>query len=373
MADFQSSKTAAEIEEVLTGAVLFNTNTKLSEAQKAQARANIGATANGEGIKIISHFDTLEELEAAVKAPNAGDAYSVGTALPYNLFIYDYLSSIWRDYGAIRSTDISARFAQNVTVAVDDWEEDTDVFADYTFKAQIPIGEVTGNDFPIVAFSPPDAIGGNFCPIAYCFDGYVEIWARTIPSGMITVPAITFIIQDDGASVSTKGITNAGGGFPEGGVTNAMLASNSVGTSKIMNGSVTRAKLAQDALYSPIASTLASTQTRAITAADVGKTLLFSWVTGEATMDTTFTLSLEDSYNIPAGAEIAIYYMHGKSCKIAFSGGVNIDMCGEGRKLNPTLAIPEKYGMIALKKILHKSGGSAQDYWLVTGNVEVVL
>lgn len=238
MADFQSSKTAQEIETVLTGAVLFNTYTKLSETQKAQARANIGATANGEGIKIISHFDTLEELEAAVKSPNAGDAYSVGSSLPYNLYIYDFLSTEWRDYGAIRSTDISARFAQNVDVGVSAWKEDTDVFTDFTYKAQIPLGEVTGNDFPIVAFSPTDAVSGNFCPIAYCFDGYVEIWARAIPGTAISIPAITFIVQSGGASGgSTKGITNASGGIATGGI----------GADQIANSSVTAAKLATDA------------------------------------------------------------------------------------------------------------------------------
>ena len=366
MADFQSSKTAAEIEEVLTGAVLFNTNTKLSEAQKAQARANIGATANGEGIKIISHFDTLEELEAAAKAPNAGDAYSVGTALPYNLFIYDYLSSVWRDYGAIRSTDISARFAQNVTVAVDDWEEDTDVFADYTFKAQIPIGEVTGNDFPIVAFSPPDAIGGNFCPIAYCFDGYVEIWARAIPSGMITVPAITFIIQDDGASVSTKGITNAGGGFPAGGVTNAMLASNSVGTSKIMNGSVTRAKLAQDALYSPMK--YLSTTACTFAVEDIGKTYMESSSVA-TTADVVYTVDDTFGQDAPNGAEIAIIWRRAASVKIAFTGNQGSMMLGDsGATKNRTYAITDQFGMVAMKKINYGS----TCWWLVTGNVEVV-
>lgn len=197
MADFQSSKTAQEIETVLTGAVLFNTNSNLSEAQKAQARANIGATSYGEGIKIISHFDTLAELEAAVLNPKPGDAYSVGASLPYNLYIYDSLLSEWRDYGAIRSTDISARFAQNVTVAVGDWEEDTGVFVDYTYKAAIPIGEVTSNDFPLIVFSPEDALSGNFCPIAYTFDGYVEIWAKAIPNTAISIPAITFIVMSE--------------------------------------------------------------------------------------------------------------------------------------------------------------------------------
>lgn len=241
MADFQSSKTAQEIEEVLTGAVLFNANTKLSEAQKAQARANIGASAHGEGIKIVSHFDTLEQLEATVKTPNVGDAYSVGQILPYNLYIYDYLYSVWRDYGAIRSADISARFAQNVTVAVEAWEEDEYVFVDYTYKAQIPLGEVTGNDFAIVAFSPADAVSGIFCPICYAFDGYVEIWAKEIPKVAVSIPAITFIRQDEGGEENNaKGITNASGGIATGGVNSEQIAKGAVTEEKIASGAVSK-------------------------------------------------------------------------------------------------------------------------------------
>lgn len=241
IADFQSSKTAQEIETVLTGAVLFNTGTNLTEAQKAQARENIGATSYGEGIKILSHFDTLAELETAITAPSPGDSYSVGESLPYNLYIFDLLLSEWKDYGPIRSTDLSARFAQDITVAAADWEKDETVFVDYLYKAKIPIGEVTGKDFPIVALAPSDATGGNFGPIAFSFDGYVEIWARTIPAGIITIPAITFIVQDDGAEGgSTKGITNASGGIPTGGIGTAQLADSSVTGEKIAGGAVSQ-------------------------------------------------------------------------------------------------------------------------------------
>lgn len=316
MADFQSSKTAQEIETVLTGAVLFNTNTKLTETQKAQARANIGATANGEGIKIISHFDTLAELEATVKTPNAGDAYSVGSSLPYNLYIYDYLYSVWRDYGAIRSEDITARFAQNMVVDVSAWEEDTDVFVDYTYKAAISLGEVSGNDFPIVAFAPSDAVGGNFCPVCYAFDGYVEIWAKTIPTTAISIPAITFIVQSGGANgTNTKGITNASGGVATGGITNEMLAPNSVGTSKMMNGSVTRAKLAQDALYSPMQYVSAD---RAIGLDDLGKKLICNAGNNalEVTVDSTAWLGM------PTGTEIVLIRWMKGDFKLTITGNL---------------------------------------------------
>lgn len=143
----------------------------------------------------------------------------------------------------------------------------------------------------------------------------------------------------------------------------------SIPTSAYQDASVTRAKLANDALYSPIASTVANLTPRAINKNDIGKTLLFSWVNGEGSIDTEFTLSLADSSTMPLGAEIAIFFMHGKSCTIKFTDGLKVDIMGEGRADNRTVRIPEKYGMAALKKMLTSNG---TDYWLVTGNVEVV-
>lgn len=120
---------------------------------------------------------------------------------------------------------------------------DLTVYADFTYKAAIPLAEVTGADFPIVAFSPADAIGGNYCPIAYSFDGYVEIWAKAIPSGAITIPAITFIVQEDTEATAgncTKGITNAGGGVPIAAVGTAQLADKAVTAEKIADKAVSQ-------------------------------------------------------------------------------------------------------------------------------------
>ena len=195
MADFQSSLRAEQLEKVLTGAVVFNAGTDLNESQKAQARENIGATAYGQGIRIKAHFDTLEDLLVTAEKPSAGDAYSVGNVLPYDLYIYDYLHARWINYGPIRATDISARFAQDVTVAVSAWQADDSVFQGFAFKASIPIADVSINDFPIVAFAPEDAVSGNFCPVAYTFDGVVQIFAREKPTSAISIPAITFIVQ----------------------------------------------------------------------------------------------------------------------------------------------------------------------------------
>ena len=193
MADFQSSLRAAQIESVLTGAVVFNKSIKLSDSQKAQARENIGATATGHGIRIIAHYDTLTGLNKYVKNPQPGDAYSVGTAIPYKLYIYDGLRKDWVNYGPIESIDISARYVKDVSVPVSAWEKDSSIFADYPYKASISIAGVSETDFPIVCFWPSYATGGNLCPVAYTFSGYVQIFAKNIPSAAITIPAITFI------------------------------------------------------------------------------------------------------------------------------------------------------------------------------------
>lgn len=274
MADFQSSKTAAEIEEVLTGALLYNVAQTLTEGEKAFVREKIGATAQGEGIKIVSHFDSLEELKAAVPNPNAGDAYSIGVVMPYNLYIYDFYHDSWVNHGPIRANDISARFAQNVVVAMAAWEKDEDVFPDYIYKAAIPLAEITGNDFPIVAFSPSDAGSGNFCPICFAFDGYIEIWAQFIPAD-ITVPAMTFILQEtEGTETgnSTKGITNAGGGGSGARVTTEQIADGAVTGEKISADAVSKSL----AVYLPASNWSSKTQTVAASGVTASNTVIVS-------------------------------------------------------------------------------------------------
>lgn len=43
----------------------------------------------GTGLKILGYYDTLSDLEAAVPDPEPGDAYGVGAAAPYNIYVYD--------------------------------------------------------------------------------------------------------------------------------------------------------------------------------------------------------------------------------------------------------------------------------------------
>ena len=139
----------------------------------------------------------------------------------------------------------------------------------------------------------------------------------------------------------------------------------SIPTSAYQNASVTRAKLSDDAKYSPLV---------AIT--DVNYSL-GSWTAGATVVsDVTFDgsainlwLGSTESAKFPAGVEIAICWLGGDTMTINFVDGVYAIVSGVGPLHNPKLQMSNKYEMIALKKLLSADSG---DGWLVTGNVEVV-
>ena len=232
---FPLSMEHQEVDDTLMGAVRFNSEQGLSEAQKAQARENIGAVPFGSSLKILGHFDTLAELQASAPQ-NVGDAYSVGTATPYNLYIFDGLRNEWKDYGQIRAADISARYVENQTIAVSAWTEDSTVLAGFNYKAQITISGATEDDFPIVVFDQSDAISGNFAALSFAFEGYIEILAKTKPTAAITIPVAT-IISNGG---NGRGITNATGGITAGSIGTASLADGVVTAPKIADGAVSQ-------------------------------------------------------------------------------------------------------------------------------------
>lgn len=141
----------------------------------------------------------------------------------------------------------------------------------------------------------------------------------------------------------------------------ASLSNGSVGTQELAGKSVTRAKLADDALYSPIG------WNTEITTANIGQTMRINWNAA-----TTFRLTQTNSSTIDPGAEIAFLRWGAADIDVLVvgSGGIRFALPGETEfKTNATLKIPETFGMIALKKIENSSSG---DTWLVTGNVEVV-
>lgn len=56
----------------------------------------------GSSFVILGYFDTLDALKAAVPNPKAGDVYGVGTAPPYNIYIWDSVHGKWVPNGNLQ-------------------------------------------------------------------------------------------------------------------------------------------------------------------------------------------------------------------------------------------------------------------------------
>lgn len=56
----------------------------------------------GKGLTISGYYATAQALAAAVTNPEAGDAYGVGTAEPYDIYIYDGVTSAWVNNGPLQ-------------------------------------------------------------------------------------------------------------------------------------------------------------------------------------------------------------------------------------------------------------------------------
>ena len=56
----------------------------------------------GSGFKVLGYYTTESALSAAVTNPAAGDAYGVGAADPYDIYIWDGVNSKWVNNGALQ-------------------------------------------------------------------------------------------------------------------------------------------------------------------------------------------------------------------------------------------------------------------------------
>lgn len=238
---FQSALFANEMDAAWLNNIRYDKEQDLSETQKAQARNNIGAVAFGSLLKILGHYDTIEALQSNGER-KTGNAYSVGTVVPYKLYVFDGLSESWVDYGYIRSQDISSRSIQNVTVPTSAWVQDTAVLAGYSYKAQIALADSTVECFPIVVLESEQAFGGNYAPVSFAVAGFVEIFVKEIPTKDINILSVTVIVNGGVG----KGITNASAG----------VSAGSIGTENLVDGSVTAPKIADGAVSQTFTATI---------------------------------------------------------------------------------------------------------------------
>ena len=69
-------------------------------AQLAALKGEKGET--GKGLTILGSFATEAELRKAIASPDAGDAYGVGAAQPYDIYIYDGKAQRWENHGPLQ-------------------------------------------------------------------------------------------------------------------------------------------------------------------------------------------------------------------------------------------------------------------------------
>ena len=98
-ADLKGEKgdTGRGAEHSWNGTVL--TVTSASGTSSADLKGDKGDT--GSGFKVLDYYDTLEALEAAIPSPEAGVAYGIGTAEPYDIYIYGETSG-WVNNGPLQ-------------------------------------------------------------------------------------------------------------------------------------------------------------------------------------------------------------------------------------------------------------------------------
>ena len=140
----------------------------------------------------------------------------------------------------------------------------------------------------------------------------------------------------------------------------------SIPTSAYQNASVSRAKLANDALYSPV---VTKTDSFSVLANEAGKT----YFVNASTKDVEVSVSSDVASGLSVGADFAVYWFYARSITLVLE---NVRVCLQGDTtiyggLNKQvrITINDIRSMVALKKMLQNSTNG--DIWAVIGNVEV--
>ena len=77
----------------------------------------------------------------------------------------------------------------NTNVAASAWAAD-ETYADYPYRAAIPLTGVTAASFAEVVLSPADAVSGAYAPVCQTYTGGIYLYANAAPGAAVTIPAI---------------------------------------------------------------------------------------------------------------------------------------------------------------------------------------
>lgn len=77
----------------------------------------------GKDFQILGYYNTIAALRAAINSPEPGDAYGIGTAAPYPIYIWDSVSQDWVNNGAIQGPAGRSGRSARVNTTTGYWEQ----------------------------------------------------------------------------------------------------------------------------------------------------------------------------------------------------------------------------------------------------------
>lgn len=155
----------------------------------------------GRGFKVLGYYATLEALEADVSAPEVGDAYGVGAAAPYDIYIWDGVTLSWANNGALQGAKGDDGAAATITIGTVTDGEAAAVTNSGTAQAAvldfvIPRGQdgQPGADGPPGADGQPGAAAGFGVPTitAAALAAGAEPTASVVATGPDTAKVFAF-------------------------------------------------------------------------------------------------------------------------------------------------------------------------------------
>lgn len=344
-------------------------------ASAAQASA-ASAAASQQLAAANAQTASASAASATVAAANAegaaqdSEAWAVGTrngqAVPASDVTHNNNSKYWAQQAAAAAGGGVITFngrSGSVLPAAGDYTADmvgaptTEEFA--TLKTTVDGKQPATNDLE----AETNLADGDFVPF---YDTSASAGRKTLWSNIVAkIRTALFGSANGFLKANGSGVVSAVSTIPVAsggtGATTAAAARANLGALSSADGAVTRAKLAQDALYSPIRMVLSDSN---VASSDVGATIR----TGGSASAITVTLTQAVSHAMPIGAEIAFLPWVAATMKIAFDG-VKVGVLDRTQAYSsPTFTLKHK-GMIAIKKILSDNTG---DYWLLSGLTEEV-
>lgn len=154
--------------------------------QISLARINVPAGTTA----ITASMITDERLDPSV-CGLVTDAFEIDTSVMQAQFDA-LLTAIQNELAALEAgtaVELKKLLFQDVSVPVSSFLADS-THEDYGYRASIALQGVVSSMIPEIVFSLPDAIGGNFAPVAEAYNGGVYIYSEDPPESAVTIPTI---------------------------------------------------------------------------------------------------------------------------------------------------------------------------------------